>query len=63
MIKLDANTKKQLVELYRKKGIGLEGNITKLVDREDDEEFKQYLLQNRSTNVWSLFVYNACCFN
>ena len=45
MIKLDANTKKQLVELYRKKGIGLEGNITKLVDREDDEEFKQYLLE------------------
>ena len=29
MIKLDANTKKQLVELYRKKGIGLEGKMMK----------------------------------
>ena len=51
MIKLDANTKKQLIELYRKKGIGLEGNITKLVDREDDEEFKQYLLECESKDA------------
>ena len=40
MIKIDDNTKKQLIELYQKKGIGLEGNITKLIEREDDEDFK-----------------------
>jgi hypothetical protein len=43
MIKIDSNTKKTLMGLYSKKGIGLEGNITKLIDGEDDEEFKQYL--------------------
>jgi predicted RNase H-like nuclease (RuvC/YqgF family) len=43
MIKIDDNTKKQLIELYQKKGIGLEGNITKLIQREDDEDFKEYL--------------------
>ena len=43
MIKIDLNTKKTLIDLYTKKGIGLEGNITKLIDGEDDEEFKEYL--------------------
>lgn len=43
MIKIDNNTKKVLLELYGKKNIGLEGNITKLIDGEDDEEFKKYL--------------------
>jgi len=43
MIKIDLNTKKTLIDLYNKKGIGLEGNITKLIDGEDDEEFKEYL--------------------
>ena len=43
MIKIDSNTKKILMDLYLKKGIGLEGNITKLIDGEDDEEFKKYL--------------------
>jgi hypothetical protein len=43
MIKIDSNTKKILMELYLKKGIGLEGNITKLIDTEDDEDFKNYL--------------------
>lgn len=43
MIKIDSNTKKTLMDLYAKKGIGLEGNITKLIDGEDDEEFKKYL--------------------
>lgn len=43
MIKIDLNTKKVLIELYNKKGIGLEGNITKLIDGEDDQEFIQYL--------------------
>ena len=43
MIKIDKNTKKTLLELYKNKGIGLEGNITKLIDGEDDEDFKKYL--------------------
>jgi hypothetical protein len=43
MIKIDSNTKKTLMDLYLKKGIGLEGNITKLIDTEDDEDFKTYL--------------------
>ena len=43
MIKIDSNTKKILMDLYLKKGIGLEGNITKLIDTEDDEDFKTYL--------------------
>ena len=43
MIKIDSNTKKTLMDLYTKKGIGLEGNITKLIDSENDEDFKKYL--------------------
>ena len=43
MIKIDSNTKKTLMDLYLKKGIGLEGNITKLIDTENDEDFKNYL--------------------
>ena len=31
------------MDLYTKKGIGLEGNITKLIDTENDEDFKKYL--------------------
>ena len=43
MIKIDNNTKKTLIDLYNKKSIGLEGNITKLIDSENDEDFKKYL--------------------
>jgi hypothetical protein len=43
MIKIDSNTKKTLMDLYLKKNIGLEGNITKLIDSENDEDFKKYL--------------------
>lgn len=43
MIKFSANTKKQLLDLYKSKNIGLEGNILKLVDTEDDSEFSQYI--------------------
>lgn len=43
MIVLDKNTKKILIETLKTKNIGLEGNITKLIDAQDDEEFKQYL--------------------
>ena len=51
MIKIDDNTKKQLIELYQKKGIGLEGNITKLIQREDDEDFKEYLKECESKDA------------
>ena len=43
MIKFSANTKKQLLDLYKSKNIGLEGNILKLVDAEEDSEFTQYV--------------------
>jgi hypothetical protein len=43
MIIIDSNTKKTLMDLYSKKGIGLEGNITKLINTENDEDFKKYL--------------------
>lgn len=45
MIVLDKDTKKQLMELLQSKNIGLEGNIVKLIDAEDDDEFKLYLKQ------------------
>ena len=43
MIKLDKNTKNQLIELYKTKKIGLEGNILKLIDADGDEEFMSYI--------------------
>ena len=43
MIKIESFTKKSLIDLYKEKNVGLEGNITKLIDFEDDEEFKNYL--------------------
>jgi hypothetical protein len=43
MIKIDSNTKKLLMDLYVTKRVGLEGNITKLIDSEDDNDFKNYL--------------------
>ena len=43
MIKIESFTKKSLIDLYKEKNVGLEGNITKLIDSEDDEEFKNYL--------------------
>lgn len=36
-------TKEQLLNLYKTKNICLEGNILKLIDPEDDIEFKEYL--------------------
>ena len=46
MIKLDKNTKSQLIELYKTKKIGLEGNILKLIDSEGDEEFTSYVKES-----------------
>jgi len=51
MIKIDDNTKKQLIELYQKKGIGLEGNITKLIQRDDDVDFEEYLKECESKDA------------
>ena len=46
MIKLDENTKKVLIELQKTKRVSLEGNILKVIDAGDDEEFKQYINNN-----------------
>lgn len=43
MIKLNRETKDQLLDLYRTKRIALEGNILKLIDAESDEEFTNYI--------------------
>lgn len=40
---LDKNTKEQLIEIFKTKNIGLEGNIVKLIDAEGDEVFSDYL--------------------
>lgn len=42
---LDKNTKKQLIDLFKTKNIGLEGNVVKLIDSDGDEEFASYLKQ------------------
>lgn len=44
MIKLNEDTKKTLLELYKNKQIALEGNILKVLELDDeDEEFTQYI--------------------
>lgn len=43
MIKIDKNTKSQLLELYKTKKISLEGNILKVIDSEGDVEFDKYI--------------------
>lgn len=43
ILKLNQETKDQLLDLYRNKRIALEGNILKLIDAGEDEEFKNYL--------------------
>lgn len=42
---IDKNTKKELIELFKTKNIGLEGNIVKLIGSDGDEEFAAYLRQ------------------
>ena len=42
-MKFDNNSKKQLIDLYKTKNISLEGNITKVIDFEDDLDFKEYI--------------------
>jgi hypothetical protein len=43
MIRLDSNVKSQLLDLWKNKKIGLEGNLLKVIDPESDEEFAAYL--------------------
>lgn len=43
MIVLNKDTKKQLLELFQTKGIGLEGNLIKLIDTQGDTEIEEYL--------------------
>jgi hypothetical protein len=50
---LDKNTKKQLMDLFQSKNIGLEGNIVKLIDSDGDEEFAAYLKQCTEKDVAS----------
>jgi DNA repair exonuclease SbcCD ATPase subunit len=43
MIVFDSKTKKQLIDLFDQKKIGIEGNILKLIDVSGDEKFAQYI--------------------
>lgn len=43
MIRIDKNTKSQLIKLQKDKNISLEGNILKLIDFEEDKEFEEYV--------------------
>lgn len=43
MIKIDKNTKKQLIDLKENRNISLEGNILKLIDTSEDPEFESYI--------------------
>ena len=42
-IKVSDDLKKELIELLKNRKISLEGNITKLIDHENNVEFKEYL--------------------
>lgn len=44
MIEVTEHTRKKLLELHRDRGIMLEGNVLKLMDAGDDEDFQQYLV-------------------
>jgi hypothetical protein len=43
MIKLDQNSRKQLIETLQKRKVSIEGNILKIIDTEGDGEFKKYI--------------------
>lgn len=42
-MKLCDNTKEDLIKIYNEKGIGLEGNILKILDTTGDKEFQEYI--------------------
>ena len=49
---IDRKTKDALLDLYKSKKISIEGNILKVIDPEDDEEFRAYIKESleRDTN-------------
>lgn len=53
MIKLEKVTRKALIDLLVEKGVGLEGNIIKLIDGEDDDDFQEYLKTCKQKDVES----------
>lgn len=53
MIKIDKETKKQLLEMWRTRKIGIEGNLLKLIDTDGDEEFHQYILESSEKDTQS----------
>jgi len=42
-MKLNKETKKQLLDLWHERRIALEGNILKVIDSEGDDEFQKYI--------------------
>jgi hypothetical protein len=46
MIKIDKQTRQQLLELYKTKKISLEGNILKVIDVDGDAEFEKYIQES-----------------
>ena len=53
MIKIDKETKNQLLEVWSTRKIGIEGNLLKLIDTEGDEEFHQYILESSEKDTQS----------
>jgi hypothetical protein len=45
-IKIDKETRKALLDLYRSKRMSLEGNILKVIDADGDEEFAAYIKES-----------------
>ena len=46
MIKIDKNTKEQLIQLQQTKRISLEGNILKVIEDDGDIEFQKYVSES-----------------
>lgn len=42
-MKLCDETKEDLIRIYNEKGLGLEGNILKILDTSDDQKFQEYV--------------------
>ena len=45
-MKLNKETRKQLLEVFKEKRISLEGNILKIIDADGDQEFQEYINQS-----------------
>lgn len=50
-MKICDNTKEDLIRIYNEKGVGLEGNILKILDTSDDEKFKEYIDECRKKDT------------